>query len=101
MSCVGTAAAATSCASADAQCLCVQPSFINQVAECYAAECTPEESAIGVIFGEQVSRVGEERSRTSLISTEQYCASIGVTVSIPAVVASVTAGATDAAASAS
>ncbi|ORY45037.1 hypothetical protein BCR35DRAFT_336292 [Leucosporidium creatinivorum] len=87
VNCVGTAAAATSCATSDVQCLCVSSAFLESVASCYASDCDSEDAAVGVIFG------------------EQYCASIGITVSIPdayaSSIASLTASATDAAASAS
>ncbi|GAA5877486.1 hypothetical protein JCM16303_003351 [Sporobolomyces ruberrimus] len=65
--CIGQGSALTSCQSADSQCLCSSQTFIDGVNACLVQSCNADELTIGVGFG------------------EQYCASVGVQVTIPSV----------------
>ncbi|GAA5830111.1 hypothetical protein JCM3766R1_002789 [Sporobolomyces carnicolor] len=65
LTCIGSSSALTSCQTADAQCLCSSQTFIDGVSACMIQSCSSEELEVGVGFG------------------QQYCASVGVTVSIP------------------
>ncbi|GAA5966368.1 hypothetical protein JCM3765_005079 [Sporobolomyces pararoseus] len=65
LTCIGQASALTSCQTADAQCLCSSQTFLDGVSACMIQSCSADELSIGVGFG------------------EQYCASVGVQVSIP------------------
>ena len=75
------------CATSDVECLCITPSFIDQTASCLASSCSVEDAAMGISYG------------------EQFCASIGKTITIPSaassIAASVTEGQADASATAS
>ncbi|GAA5830432.1 hypothetical protein JCM5353_005840 [Sporobolomyces roseus] len=73
VTCIGEASALTSCQSADSQCLCSSPTFIDGVTACMIQSCDEQALTFGIQFG------------------EQYCASAGVSVSIPSALGEATA----------
>ncbi|GAA5932739.1 CFEM domain-containing protein [Sporobolomyces koalae] len=65
VTCIGDAAARTSCQSTDSQCLCSSQTFLEGVSACMQKSCSAEDLAFGIKFG------------------EQYCATAGVSVTVP------------------
>ncbi|KAI5480329.1 Extracellular membrane protein, CFEM domain protein [Pseudohyphozyma bogoriensis] len=70
LACIASSTQGTSCATTDAQCLCTSSIFIDQVAQCFGASCSAADQAYGDQYG------------------AEYCATVGVTISIPEEIAS-------------
>ncbi|GAA5922572.1 hypothetical protein JCM3775_005776 [Rhodotorula graminis] len=64
VTCIASAAGSTSCASNDIQCLCSSDTFLTDVSSCMQGECSAEELQAGAAVG------------------EEYCAAVGVSVSL-------------------
>ncbi|GAA6006415.1 CFEM domain-containing protein [Rhodotorula paludigena] len=64
VTCIGTAASSTSCASSDLQCLCSSSTFLDDVTSCMVDQCSQDDLTAGLSVG------------------EQYCAAAGVSVSL-------------------
>ncbi|GAA6006337.1 hypothetical protein JCM10207_000609 [Rhodosporidiobolus poonsookiae] len=65
LSCLTTAATSASCSSNDISCLCQNESFISSATSCLETTCEGDDVAIGLDYG------------------VQYCATVGISISVP------------------